>query len=366
MNTSDKCVRVLVVDDSPVMRELLVHLIGTDPRLEVAATACDGVAAVDLAQRLRPDVITMDFHMPRMDGLEATRRIMETAPAPIVVVSGSSARDEVALTFRILEAGALMIAEKPGRVEDTAASRLIDTLRLMAEVKVVRRWPARVPTSTAITVPPVPATAVDLLAFGASTGGPQVLQTILTGLAGAGAPYPVPIVIVQHIAPGFTEGYAEWLTRSTGITVRLALAGDTLEPGQAYLAPDGSHLRVDTMAGRFRAVLSVAPPENGHRPSVSHLFRSVAAAAGGRACGVLLTGMGRDGARELKLMKDGGAITIVQSCASSVVPGMPGEAIALDAATLVLAPEQIAPALLKLVNRQDSRPPPAAPPRQQE
>jgi two-component system chemotaxis response regulator CheB len=181
-----------------------------------------------------------------------------------------------------------------------------------------------------------------IVAVGASTGGPVVLKAILCALP---KNFPAPVLIVQHIATGFTEGLADWLAQSSGVPVHVAAPGEALLPGHVYVAPDGLHMQ---LAPDGRIALSADPPFNGHRPSVSHLFRSVAAALGRNAAGVLLTGMGRDGAEELKLMKDAGAVTIAQSADSCVVPGMPGEAIRLGAATHVLSPERIAETLAVL------------------
>ena len=192
-------------------------------------------------------------------------------------------------------------------------------------------------------IPRQPSTEIKLVAIGASTGGPLVIQTILARLASR---FPVPIVIVQHMAPGFIQGFADWLCQASRFPVQLAAHGQVLQPGHAYLAPDGFQMRVES---GYRIALSSDGPENGPRPSVSHLFRSVATVYGKKAVGVLLTGMGKDGAQELKLIKEQGAITLVQDKESSVVHGMPGEAIKIDASTYVLSPESIAVALSNLV-----------------
>jgi two-component system chemotaxis response regulator CheB len=351
-------VRVLVVEDSPSVRELLVYILGSDPEVAIIGTADNGEDAIEAARDSRPDVITMDVRMPKMDGLEATRRIMEICPTPIVIVSGSSARDEMAATFRALEAGALAFVAKPNGVDHPlhggAARHLLETVKLMSEVRVVRRWPKRQAPSAPAPAPPevedawTAAAPIELVAIGASTGGPVVLRTILSALP---RNLPVPILVVQHIAAGFTEGFAEWLTQSSGMAVRVAADGERPSPGIAYVAPDGSHMKVER-GGRI--ALSHDRPENGHRPSVSYLFRSVAAVAGARAIGVLLTGMGRDGAEELKLMKDKGAVTIAQDHESSLIHGMPGEAIGLGAATYVLSADRIAAALAGLVEQGSS------------
>ena len=342
-------VRVLVVDDSPVARELLAYLLNGDPQLQVIGVAPDGEQAVEAAARLRPDVITMDIHLPKMDGFAATRKIMETCPTRIVMVTASSIPHEVAESFRALESGALTVLAKPlgiGHPSHVAAAQdLIRTVKLMAEVQVVRRW-ARPQAAAAVPPPrayPGAAAAIKVVAIGASTGGPLVLQAILSRLM---PDFAVPILIVQHISPGFTDGFTEWLSRSSAFQVKVAGQGEYAIPGIAYVAPDGSHMTI--LANGCISLTSQAP-EYGLRPSVSTLFRSVAAAFGEHAVGVLLTGMGRDGAQELQLMRQAGAVTIAQDKESSVVFGMPGEAVKLNAAKYVLEPEGIAMALNRLI-----------------
>lgn len=354
-------IRVLVVDDSTVARDLLVHLLNADPKLQVVGVAADGEQAVSEAQRLLPDVITMDIHMPKIDGFVATRKIMETCPTRIVMVSATSLPDEVAATFRALEAGALTVLAKPTGIghpnHQALADEIVQTVKLMAEVKVVRRWArSGKTTSTAGNLPTQPISAaagtaeafaaanqIRAVAIGASTGGPLVLQAILSRLQ---PEFAAPILIVQHISAGFTSGFCEWLERASDFKVRLAAQDDIVLPGVAYVAPDGMHMTVH-LNGTI--ALRSDPPEYGLRPSVSCLFRSVAELFGPRAIGVLLTGMGRDGAQELKLMRQAGAVTIAQDRQTSVIYGMPGEAVKLDAATYVLAPEEIAATLNRLV-----------------
>lgn len=338
--------RVLVVEDSRVIAEFLTHVLQSDPQLQVVETASNGEEAVLAVQRVKPDVITMDIHMPGLNGFDATRKIMETRPTPIVIVSGSFTSDEMAMNFHAVEAGALALVARPvgpGHPDFERSTReLIDTVKLMSEVKVVRRWPRTRPLQNGLSSPPAaefkraaPGAAPEVVAIGASTGGPMVLQTLLSGLP---KPFPIPLLIVQHMSHGFAPGFVEWLGRASGFPVSLARHGEYLQAGRAYVAPDDVHLGLQP--GRC-ALLSKAPAEHGMRPAVSFLFRAVAATFGARAVGILLTGMGRDGADALLDMKSAGALTIAQDFDSSVVHGMPGEAIRTGAAMLVLSPEGI-------------------------
>jgi two-component system chemotaxis response regulator CheB len=347
---ANQAIKVLVADDSAVTRMLLVHLLESDPQIRVIGAVADGQAAVDAVQTRKPDVVVMDIHMPRLDGFEATRIIMETHPVPIVICTATSNPAEVATTFRSMEAGAVACLAKPVSREhpdfEALAQNLLQTVRLMSEVKVVRRWP-RLRSTPAPTrhAPRMHAVSrLRLIGVGASTGGPPVLQSILAGLP---KDFPVPLLIVQHIARGFLTGMVDWLNQTTSLQVQVAAHGMRPLPGYAYLAPDDFHLGVNA-AGDM--ILSRQEPESGLRPAVSHLFRSLAEHCGVASVGVLLTGMGKDGALELKMMRDAGACTIAQDHASSVVHGMPGEAIALGAAVHVLPADKIAAALLAVVN----------------
>jgi two-component system chemotaxis response regulator CheB len=349
-------IKVLVVEDSPVVQEFLVHILNSDPKVQVIGTANDGEDAVEAVKHKKPDVITMDINMPKMNGLEATRRIMETHPVPIVIVSGSWDTKEVETTFRAMEAGALACIQRPAGIghpdHEATAKELVQTVKLMSEVKVVKRWPhfrqvaaaPVIPTTAVVDIERIPA-EIRIVAIGASTGGPPVLQTILSGLS---KDFSVPILIVQHMAKGFTKGLAEWLAQSTGFPVHIAADGEYLLPGHAYIAPDGFHMKVG--AGNQLA-LSKDEPEDSLRPSASYLFRSVSNVFGKNAVGVLLTGMGKDGAEELRLMKEKGAVTIAQDKGSSVIFGMPGEAVKLDGATYVLSPDKIVEALKSLTKK---------------
>ncbi len=348
-------IRVLVVEDSATVREFLLDILRSDPEIEVVGTAQTGEEALEAVGRTRPDVITMDVHMPRMNGFDATRRIMESHPTPIVIVSGTVDMADAAKAFRAIEAGALAVLQRPYGMghpaHEKTAAELVRTVKLMSEVKVIRRWPRSRPVEIPTEASPSTEfrrqpsqTQIRLVAVGASTGGPPVLQAILAAMP---RDFSVPVLLVQHIAPGFTQGFADWLAQSSSLPVQVPVHGQPVLPGHVYVAPDGFHMAVDPQG---RVHLNTDEPENGLRPSVSHLFRSVAHAYGPRAVGVLLTGMGKDGAWELKLMKEQGAVTIAQDRDTSVVHGMPGEAIRVGGATYVLPPEKIRIALTSLVN----------------
>ena len=348
-----KIINVLIVEDSLTAQSLLKGIIAEDPSFNVVAVVTNGKQAIESVAKLRPDVVSMDINMPEMDGLEATRQIMYHTPVPIVIVSGQYETSDVALSFSILKAGALTILPRPvGPMHPDyrqSARSYRNTLRMMAGIKVTaqRKIPTVIPSNnTAKRVSMVSdqenkTEKPRILAIGASAGGPQALQAIL-GLIPVD--FPVPIVIVQHIDANFASGFCDWLNVTSAVPVHIAIDGEKFRPGHAYLPPGDSHLGV---VREGFAQVSKEPPERNLRPSVSFLFRSIATVYGKNAIAVLLSGMGADGAKELKVIKDLGAVTLVQDELTSLVHGMPGEAIRLGAACIVAPPEDIAREIIK-------------------
>jgi two-component system, chemotaxis family, protein-glutamate methylesterase/glutaminase len=350
MSDPRRTLRVLVVDDSPVARRLIVQILSSDPELRVIAEAQNGDEAVRLAIRDSPDVIVMDIVMPSMDGLEATRRIMEVAPTPILLVSATYDGRDLSKSFQALEAGALTLAVKPrgprASTFESEAAALAVTVKLMADVKLVRRRPAGASDPPALPRASVRARSesVEIIAVAGSTGGPAAIATILTALP---ASTPVPIVLVQHITAGFHQGLVEWLDRVAPLSVRLARDRMPLRAGEVLVAPPGAHLGVSRGA---RVALSRDPPISGHRPSATHLFRSVASAYGASAVGAILTGMGEDGVAGLRMLKQAGGLVLAQDEATSVVYGMPRKAVSLGIVDDVLPIDQMAGALIAAWN----------------
>jgi two-component system chemotaxis response regulator CheB len=329
--------RILIAEDSAVQRELLIAVLDEAGGFDIVATAASGREAVAATERLKPDIVLMDCHMPELNGIEATRLIMERQPTPIVIVSATLQRDDVLTTFDAMKCGALSVLVKPTGPGDPEhhrlAEQMVRTLRLMAEVKVVRRWGAGRAQRAA--APPRPPRVLRAVALAGSTGAPGIIADILAGL---GPTLAVPVLIVQHLTPGYAPGYALWLNGKGGPKVELARDGMPALAGTAYVAPDDAHLGIDA---RGRIALSHDAPDGGFRPSANHLFRSLARAFGPMALGVILTGMGRDGAAGLLAMRQAGALTVAQSEESCVVFGMPGEAVRLNAVTNVLPPQDI-------------------------
>jgi two-component system chemotaxis response regulator CheB len=337
-------IKVLIVEDSLTAQVLLRQILSSDGAIQVLGTARNGLEALEFMRNHHPDVITMDLHMPIMDGLEATRTIMETKPVPIIIVSNDWDNANKADAFDYLEAGAVAALEKPQAIGDSSYDELrkdlIQTVKIMSEIKVVRRFPARKRKRERSNAE---LQELKIVVIGASTGGPPVLKTILSSLS---ENFPVPVLIVQHIAHGFLSGLGDWLDASCALPVAIAKQGQAVLPGHVYLAPDEFEMGVSRS---LRIHLSPQKTTIGPCPSVAFLFRSALVHFGPQALGVLLSGMGKDGAEELALMKNKGSVTIAQNEESCVVFGMPGAAVKLQGATHILPPEKIGPLIERTV-----------------
>ena len=340
-------IRVLIAEDSASVKAYLEYLIKSADDMEVVAVVSNGEEAAQLTCELKPDVVAMDIHMPVMDGYSATRRIMSQCPTPVVIVSslihGSDGRE----TFRIMEVGAVAAVPKPPGPGSAHARQeaeaFIRTLREMAGVKVVK--PAVVPAPATVRAVAKKASDYRLVVIGSSTGGPVALQSLLRELP---ADFPLPIVVVQHISVGFIAGMVKWLAQSCALPISVANAGETAQAGRVYFAPDGAHMGINRQGV---LALNYDPPCHSVRPAVSYLFGSTAQHYGKRAIGVMLTGMGRDGAQEMLAMKNAGAVTLVQDQASCVVYGMPGAAAQLGVGDYHLPPERIGQQLIALAGK---------------
>lgn len=333
-------IRVLVVDDSLVAREMIARILHMDPALELAGTARDGRDAVKAAARLTPDLITMDIFMPGVDGLSAIQEIMATAPRPILVVTSDK---NSKLAYRALACGALDVMEKPQFVEDATAETYGDFLgrvRLLSQVKVITHVRGR-RAVWSDAFPPLreSAAAPGVVAIAASTGGPSAIAKILNDLD---RHVPAGVVVVQHLSEGFTQGLVQWLDETSAIKVKEAMHGDLIEPGVAYVAPADYHAEI---ASGGRIALSRSPLVNGHRPSADLLFASLAKSYGVRGTGVILTGMGADGAQGLLTLRQAGGHTIAQDEQTSLIFGMPKVAIDIGAACAVVPLDAIAESL---------------------
>lgn len=340
-------IRVVIADDSLVAREMLVQILESDPAIEVVGQAKDGMEAVDMVERLRPNLVTMDIHMPRLDGLAAIERIMAFRPTPILVVSSSVHGEGMGRAFDAMELGALEVIKKPEPRDwadlDRIGRDVIRKVKLLSSVRVITHIRGKRGQSAQEVLGEQPAViARNLVAIGSSTGGPSALLEVLGRLP---ADFRVPIVIAQHIADGFIPGLVGWLNSGCKITVEAAVDGAKAEPGVAYFASTGSNMVMDGNIMRFQ------PPSLGqlYIPSADTLFDSVARSHGKRAIGVLLTGMGADGAEGLKLLRNTGATTLVQDEATCTVFGMPKAAIEIGAAERVLPLGVIAGAIERLV-----------------
>jgi two-component system chemotaxis response regulator CheB len=388
-SSSPEPIKVLIVEDSPTVSRLLMTLFGNDPTLQVVGVARDGAEAIRLTSRLRPNVITMDVHMPNMDGLEATEYIMAHHPTPILVLTASLGKQDVDLGFKMLSAGALEIIEKPAAAEWQAASRtLIERVKLLSRIKVITHVRGKSRFSTrlddenpVIDTPPIttkpklsratmrenaptaplnPATLAQFkipapqpfndpdnlrgrkftaVAIAASTGGPPALSKLLGAIP---ANFPLPLLVIQHIPIGFSTGLAEWLNGETPLKVKNTEDGEVPRAGFVYLSGDDRHLGVGLDGRRY---LNEEPARLGLRPSADVTFEGMAKAWPGKTLAVVLTGMGRDGTAGMRSLKSSGGYNIAQDETSSVIFGMPKSAIEAQVVDKILSLNEIAPYL---------------------
>lgn len=347
-------IRVIVVDDSALVRSLLSEIINRQRDMECIGTANDPLVAREMIRELNPDVITLDVEMPRMDGIDFLGRLMRLRPMPVVMISTLTERG-AEVTMKALELGAIDFVAKPrvglaSGLNDLAA-QIVDKIRVAA-VAQVRRAPVReaAPAGGGVAhaaAPPASAllgrlSTEKLICIGASTGGTEAIKEVLIQMP-ADSPA---IVITQHMPPGFTTSFAARLNGLCQITVKEAVNGERILPGHAYIAPGGTQFHVARSGANYVAVVDDGPPVNRHKPSVEVLFKSAAAVVGRNAFGIMLTGMGNDGAAAMREMKDAGSYNYVQDEATCIVFGMPREAIAHGASDEVLPLGQIAPALI--------------------
>nr|WP_245416355.1 chemotaxis-specific protein-glutamate methyltransferase CheB [Microvirga sp. 17 mud 1-3] len=350
MSPPQSRVRVMVVEDSLVIRQLLAHIIARDPRLVLAAAVGSAEEALQEIGRVQPDVISMDIRLPGMDGLEATRRIMSERPTPIVVIAGSVEDSALRISMNALRAGALSVVEKPVGVTsagyDGIAETICTQLYIMSQVPVVRRrsfaWRPEASASRPAQEETRNIARPTILGIAASTGGPPALAKILGAFP---EDFPLPILLVQHMGAPFMEGFASWLDGLISLKARLARDQEMPVAGTVYVAPGDRHLLLSS-AGTLR--LSAAPPVGSQRPSATLMFESIAEAVGAKGLGVLLTGMGEDGAKGLTDLRRAGGYTVAEHESTAVVYGMPAAAVKMGGARVSLPLDLIAPRILRL------------------
>lgn len=337
-------IRVLLVEDSPTQRILEKKLLENDPEIEIIGEAIDGEEAVEKALALKPDVILLDLQLPKLDGLEVIKKIMSREPIPILVLSSVVNKSEKFSSMEALRRGAVNVMEKPsiekGQSWMQIANEILKNVKEVSKVHVVPH--IEVPTI----MPPKPMVETpehefEAVAIGASTGGPKLVHQILSALP---ADYPMPVFIVQHISPGFDESFAEWLNKTVKINVKVAKSGEDVRSATAYVAPVGFHMKVTSNRTIY---LDNGPSVNNQKPSADVLFESVAEVYRDRAIGVILSGMGRDGAAGLKKMKEAGAKVFALRAEECVVFGMPGAAVEIGAVEKTSSIEEIIEFIVK-------------------
>ncbi|MCZ6688193.1 MAG: chemotaxis response regulator protein-glutamate methylesterase [Planctomycetota bacterium] len=340
--------RVLIVDDSRMTRKVIRDMLSGDPEIRVVGEAEDGQDALDKVLRLEPSIVTMDIVMPRMNGLEAITHIMAQRPTPILVVTSLADEKEINICFKAIKLGALEVVRTPEirskKEFETVRKEMVSKIKLLSRIRVITHHLGK-RKSRRLTIPP--ANPADLpsrrvVAIGASTGGPSAITTLLSELP---ENFPASIVLVQHISEGFSPAFGQWLEKESSMPVKLAEDWEPLQPGIVYISGSDKHIGIRKGHIRF----SEGAPVNSCRPSIDLLFKSVADEYGPEALGVLLTGMGKDGAEGCKAIQDAGGFTLVQDESTSLVYGMPQAAIALGAATVVLPLAEISERILRLV-----------------
>lgn len=359
-------IKVLIVEDSKTISHLLKNILEKDKDIKVIGVVENGIDALDFLKNEKPDIITMDIIMPKMDGFETTKRIMSSNPIPIIVFSSAISKEDTFLSFKILELGALTIIEKPLHINEQnynkIANNLINQIKTYATVKVVTRKyksnnnnknekvcckntenEEKFENNNKINLSQLNTNKFKIVAIGASTGGPPVLEKIIKEIK---EPFPVPILIVQHISQGFTESMVQWLIETTGKNIKIGKNNEKPTSNTIYFAPVGFNIGINK-----KGLLDITKPlkKQPHTPSVSHLFQSTFEFYKNKTIGIILTGMGRDGSDEIKLIKDSGGLTIAQNCESSVVFGMNKIAIENNGINYVLSPEGIIFLLNKIV-----------------
>ncbi|MBW4574697.1 MAG: chemotaxis-specific protein-glutamate methyltransferase CheB [Aphanothece sp. CMT-3BRIN-NPC111] len=360
-------IRVLLVEDSPIALAILKRMLSSSPEIEVVGTAGSGREALTLIPQVQPQVICTDLNMPQMNGLEFIVEVMTRFPRPVLVVSASVQKQDTENVFKLLQAGAVDVFPKPnaGLASDyeRAKQELISKVKILSGVTVFtqhRKEPSAIsglgaglkPQAKELsaqklkteTYSRTSTTPAKILVIGASTGGPQALHNIISQLP---SNFPVPVICIQHISEGFLQGLVDWLGVKSHLLVKIAPQGELPRPGTIYFAPERRHLELNSQ-GKF--IYSATPPVSGHCPSVTVTFKSIANFYGRASAGVLLTGMGRDGADGMEAIARAGGLTIAQDETSCVVFGMPKEAIALGAAQYILPINDIAPMLLAKIS----------------
>ncbi|OEU67775.1 MAG: chemotaxis response regulator protein-glutamate methylesterase [Desulfovibrio sp. S3730MH75] len=346
-------IKVLIVDDSASVRLLLTEFFLREPDFDVVGCAEDGESAIRMVRQLNPDVVTMDVNLPDYDGFTVTRRIMEQNPVPIVIISAVYTASDAEVGFRLLDTGALAFHNKPAINDEffnESMAEIVMSVRSMSEVKLVRRKakpggyvaPSRSSSNNSYGFSPGNGHVnAEIVCIGASTGGPQALKQVLMSLP---QNLPVPVVVVQHISTGFLEGLVNWLYNSTGHNIQIANDGEVLKAGTVYFAPEDQNIEISS---KLKVILTNSPAVNGIRPTVAGMFDSVARNIGSGVVGVLLTGMGSDGAEGLLEIRRRCGYTIAQDKETSIIFGMPGEAVKIGAAIAILPLGEIADAIVQ-------------------